>query len=64
MTPARAEMLADLMDAVHILPDLMIRWRSCDEGLLRGMLSSFDEKWPTSGVALLATYDEAAAQSS
>ncbi len=57
----RAELLADLMDAVHDLPPLIDRWPSCNEQLLRGMLQAFDHKWPDSGIALLATYDAALA---
>jgi len=57
MSVERAELVADLMDAVHHLPDFIQRWPSCDERLLRGMLEAFDRKWPRAGVALLATYD-------
>lgn len=57
LSTKRAELLADLMDAVHNLPELIARWPSCNEHLLRGMLESFDRKWPDSGIALLATYD-------
>jgi hypothetical protein len=46
------------MDAVHNLPDLIARWPSCDEALLRVMLAEFDAKRSTSGIGLLATYDQ------
>lgn len=59
LSPRRAELLADLMDAVHHLPQLIDRWPATNEHLLRGMLESFDHKWPDSGVALLAIYDGA-----
>lgn len=60
LSPERAELLADLMDAVHNVPYLVTRELSFHESLLRGMLAAFDQKWPNSGVALLATYDAAA----
>jgi len=63
MSVERAELVADLMDAVHHLPDFIQRWPSCDERLLRGMLEAFDRKWPHAGVALLATYDALARES-
>jgi hypothetical protein len=37
--------LADLMDAVHNIPDLLQRWEQCDERLLRSFLAEFDRKW-------------------
>lgn len=55
-----AQLLADLMDAVHNLPDLIERWPSCNQGLLRDMLADFDAKWPKAGISLLATYDRSA----
>ena len=57
LSTKRAELLADLMDAVHHLPQLIDRWPSCNEQLLRGMLEAFDHKWPDTGIGLLATYD-------
>jgi hypothetical protein len=63
LTPHRAELLADLMDAVQSLPQFMARWPSCNETRLRGMLEAFDYKWPSSGVALLKTYDQELASS-
>jgi hypothetical protein len=46
------------MDAVHNIPDLITRWSSCDQELLRGMLGDFDAKWSSSGIALLPVYDQ------
>lgn len=54
----RARLLADLMDAVHNIPDLIMRWPSCDQELLRGMLHDFDTKWSSAGIALLPVYDQ------
>jgi hypothetical protein len=58
----QSRLLADLMDAVHNLPELVTRWPSCDQSLLRGMLADFDSKWSSSGIALLPTYDQIAAE--
>jgi hypothetical protein len=52
-----SDCLADLMDAVHNLPDLLQHWEKCDERLLRSFLRAFDEKWQDrTSVRLLATY--------
>ena len=53
--PAKqSEQLADLMDAVHNIPDLLGRWEACDESLLVSMLRDYDEKW---GMALAEVYE-------
>lgn len=54
----QSKLLADLMDAVHNIPGLITRWPSCNQDLLRGMLADFEAKWPTSGIGLLAAYDQ------
>jgi hypothetical protein len=64
LQPDRAELLADLMDAVHNLPDLVTHWPSCNERLLRDMLAAFDEKWSDASIGLLATYDQRATEGS
>ena len=51
--PTEAEMIADVMDAVHNIPDLIASWEHCDESRLRGSLEVCDAKWPT---GLLAAY--------
>jgi hypothetical protein len=56
----RSRLLADLMDAVHNIPDLITRWPDCDRDLLRDMLAAFDAKWSSSGIALLPAFDEIA----
>lgn len=57
LTAEKSDCLADLMDAVHNLPDLLQNWEKCDEQLLRLVLQEFDEKWQGHiGVQLLATY--------
>jgi hypothetical protein len=42
MSPAQADELAELMDAVHNIPHLIGDWERCDESLLRGMLQDYD----------------------
>ena len=37
--------LADLMDAVHNIPQLIQNWDTCDQNLLKGMLGEYDRKW-------------------
>ena len=58
----RSRLLADLMDAVHNIPDLMIRWPECNRDLLRDMLAEFDAKWSGCGIALLPVFDEIATE--
>jgi hypothetical protein len=60
----RCKLLADLMDAVHNLPHLAMRWPECDESLLRAMLQDFDTRWPSANIGLLATYDATLATAS
>jgi hypothetical protein len=55
----RAELLADLMDAVHNVPELLLQWSEVDESILRGMLSGFDRKWSGESVSLGAVFDDA-----
>lgn len=61
LSPERAKLLADLMDAVHNVPQLVLRWPECNESLLRSSLEDFDTRWPAAGIGLLATYDDALA---
>lgn len=62
LPPLRAELLADLMDAVHNIPQLLLRWPDVDESLLRGVLSDFDRKWPDDRPSLVAVFDDALAE--
>lgn len=42
----RAEQMADLQDAVHIVVELLNDWERCDEpALRRNFLEAYDEKW-------------------
>lgn len=53
-----AEELADLMDAVHNIPQFLLNWESCDQELLLAMLDDFERKWASSGgLALRSIYD-------
>ena len=57
LTPAQSDCLADLMDAVHNIPDLLKRWEECDEPFLRSFFEAFDQKWEKQTSArLLGTY--------
>ncbi len=44
----RNEKLADLMDAVHNIPELLNRWEECDEPSLRSALKHYDVRWAES----------------
>jgi hypothetical protein len=55
--------LADLMDAVHDLPDLLLHWEEFDERRLRAFLAEFNRSWsPDQTIDLLAAYDDALAR--
>lgn len=57
LTAQQSDCLADLMDAVHNIPDLLNRWEDCDEQLLRTFLQTFDDKWHHhTSARLLITY--------
>jgi hypothetical protein len=57
LTSTQSDCLADLMDAVHNVPDLLKRWEECDERLLRSFLEAFDQKWHEhTSARLLETY--------
>lgn len=54
-----ADHIADLMDAVHNIPDLIVKWEHCDIDLLRKYLRSYDEKWlGRGGAGLCAIFDK------
>jgi hypothetical protein len=58
LTADDAKQLADLMDAVENIPDLLTRWEDCDEAWLRRDLKSYDDRWGTrSAFRLLEVYD-------
>lgn len=39
------EEIADLLDAIHNVPEMLIKWESCDENFLKEKLESYDRKW-------------------
>lgn len=40
------EQIADLMDAIHVIPELLNEWERCDEPALRAtFLAAYDKKW-------------------
>lgn len=56
LSARRSVQLADLMDAIHNIPDLLGRWEDCDEALLIAMLEDYDAKWsPTVRLAEIYT---------
>ena len=55
LSSERSDQLAALMDAVHIIPHLILDWEKCDESLLVGMLRDYDERW---GGGLLRSYEQ------
>ncbi len=56
----QAEHLADLMDAIHNIPNLVKDWRRCDVELLRSsFLQVYQLKWAgRGGLALADIFDE------
>ena len=54
-----AERLADLMDAVHNIPNIVQNWTSNEEDLLKSMLLDYERKWKTDGPCLRTIYDQA-----
>jgi hypothetical protein len=43
---SRSAQLADLMDAIHIIPELLNEWERCNEPSLRETyLAAYDKKW-------------------
>jgi hypothetical protein len=56
LTARQSSQIADIMDAVHNIPQLLQRWEDCDQALLRAMLHDLDAKW---GLRLLEVYDAA-----
>jgi len=45
LSARRSAQLADLMDAIHNIPELLARWEECNEALLVGMLRDYDLRW-------------------
>ena len=53
-----AERLADLMDAIHNIPSLILNWENCDEDLLKSMLLEYERKWQDEGPCLRTIYEQ------
>ncbi len=60
LSPQQADQIAELMDSIHKLPNLVSNWERCDESLLRGMRNHYDTRW---NGELLQAYDDAVAAS-
>lgn len=39
------EEIADLLDAIHNVPEMLTQWESCDEKFLTQQIESYDKKW-------------------
>lgn len=48
-SPANADHINDLMDAVHNLPLLLRTWEECDEGWLQADLKRYTDRWVSKG---------------
>ena len=63
LAPDDSARLADLMDAVHNIPQLILRWDTVDEKRLRQYLADYDDKWGTVGsLRLLEAYESKLSQ--
>ncbi len=52
------QLIGDLMDAIHVIPELINKWEECDEpDLKRDYLQVFDNRWAEkTGFSLLSIY--------
>jgi len=41
----RAQQIADLLDAIHVVLELLNEWERCEEPVLRAFLERYDDKW-------------------
>ena len=55
------EHLADLMDAIHNIPDLVQNWETCDvESMRENFFRAYDRKWAAAtGFSMCDTFDKA-----
>jgi hypothetical protein len=57
---AHSQQVADLLDAVHNLPQLLQIWERVDEPRIRSYLAAYDEKWGDRNTPkLLPIYEQA-----
>jgi hypothetical protein len=56
--------LADLMDAIHNIPEMVQTWERCDVEFMRSAyFMAYDEKWSShSGFSMCGTFDQALLQ--
>lgn len=52
------ERLADLMNAIHNIPSLILNWESCDQELLKSKLLNYERKWGDDGPYLRTIYEQ------
>jgi hypothetical protein len=57
----QADHLADLMDAIHNIPELVQNWERCDIEFMReSFFRAYDRKWAAvSGFSMCKTFDSA-----
>jgi hypothetical protein len=39
------EQIYDILDAIHNIPELLVKWEDCDESWLIEELKRYDKKW-------------------
>lgn len=54
--------LADLMHAIHNIPNLVQNWESCDEDQLKSTLLNYERYWQREGPCLHSVYERAIQQ--
>jgi len=42
---SNSEQISDLLDAIHVIPELINNWDKCNESNLRNYLKQYDLKW-------------------
>lgn len=59
LSKSRQAQIADLMDVIHNIPDLLRDWEKCDQRRLREEFARYDKKWAhRSSLSLGRIYDE------
>lgn len=52
------ERLADLMDAIHNIPSMILHWDSCDQNMLQSKLLEYEKKWRADGPCIRTIYEQ------
>jgi hypothetical protein len=59
---SKREQIADLMDAIHVIPELLNEWERCDEPALKDhFLKGYDKKWAKkpNSFSMMAVFNQA-----